>query len=181
MPADPNEAYGWEKLFTEFMAMFYQKDYGLDVRIARFHNVFGPFGTFDGGREKAPAAICRKVAKAKNQDILEIWGDGTQTRSFCYIDDCVRGVIALMKSDDAHGPLNIGTDRLVTINQMADIIIGISGTKITKQYLPNMPVGVMGRNADLTLVKAVLGWEPTVPLEEGLKATYKWIREQVLG
>ena len=178
MPADPNEAYGWEKLFTEQMALAYQKDYGLDVRIGRFHNIYGPFGTYDGGREKAPAAICRKVAKAKNQDVLEIWGDGNQTRSFCYIDDCVRAVIALMQSDYSK-PINIGTDRLVTINQMADIVIGISGKKITKQYLPNMPVGVMGRNADLTLVKQVLGWEPKVSLEEGLKATYKWIKEEL--
>jgi len=178
MPADPNEAYGWEKLFTEQMAMFYQKDYGLDVRIARFHNIYGPQGTYDGGREKAPAALCRKIAKAKNQDIIEIWGDGTATRSFCYIDDCVRGIMMLMDSEYSK-PLNIGSDRLVTIDALADIIIGISGKKITKTHLPAMPEGVKGRNADLTLVKQVLGWEPKVSLEEGLAITYKWIKEQV--
>lgn len=177
IPAVPNEMYGWEKLFTEQMAMSYEKDYGLPVRIARFHNIYGQ-GTYDGGREKAPAALCRKVAKAKNQDKLEIWGDGTATRSFCYIDDCVRGIIALMESD-YNKPLNIGSDRLITIDALADIIIGISGKKIEKVHLAGMPEGVKGRNADLTLVKQVLGWEPKVSLEEGLAITYKWIKEQI--
>ena len=179
IPAAPNEMYGWEKLFTEQMAMAYEKDYGLPVRIARFHNIYGR-GTYEGGREKAPAALCRKVAKAKNQDVLEIWGDGTATRSFCYIDDCVRGVIMLMKSE-YNKPINIGSDRLVTIDALADIIIGISGKKLTKTYLPAMPEGVKGRNADLTLVKQVLGWEPVVPLEVGLAETYKWIDKMVNG
>ncbi len=180
MPADPNEAYGWEKLFTEFMAMFYKKDYGLDTRIGRFHNIYGPYGTYDGGREKAPAALCRKVAKAKDGGSIEIWGDGLATRSFCYIDDCVRAVIALMESD-YDKPINIGTDRLVTIDALADIIIGISGKKLEKVHLPSMPEGVKGRNADLTLVREVLGWEPVVPLEVGLRLTYEWIMQQAQG
>ena len=176
-PADPDNFYGIEKIYTEKMCEAYQKDYGLPVRIARFHNIYG-CGTYDGGREKAPAALCRKIAKAKNQDVIEIWGDGTATRSFCYIDDCVRGVMMLMDSEYSE-PLNIGSDRLITIDGLADIIIGISGKNIAKLHSPAMPEGVKGRNADLTLVKQVLGWEPQVTLEEGLATTYKWIKEQV--
>jgi len=177
-PADPNEAYGWEKLFTEEMVKSYQMDYGLDVRIARYHNIYGPEGTYKGGKEKAPAAICRKVAEVSNPGKIVLWGDGTATRSFCYIDDCVRGTVALMESDRTK-PINIGSDRLVTVNELADIIINASGKQITKEYDTSKPVGVQGRNADLTLVKKVLGWEPQVSLEEGLANTYKWIEMMI--
>ncbi|HVP81193.1 MAG TPA: NAD-dependent epimerase/dehydratase family protein [Thermodesulfobacteriota bacterium] len=173
-PADPNEAYGWEKLFTEEMVKAYQKDHGLDIRITRYHNIYGPEGTYKGGKEKAPAALCRKVAEASNPGVIEIWGDGKATRSFCYIDDCLRGTIALMESD-YDKPLNIGSDRLVTVDELADIVTAISGKKLTKKYNIAAPEGVRGRNADLTLVKKVLGWEPKVSLEEGLGKTYRWI------
>lgn len=177
-PADPNEAYGWEKLFMEEMMKAYCRDYGLDIRIARYHNVYGPEGTYKGGREKAPAALCRKVATASNPGNIEIWGDGKTTRSFCYISDCVKGTIALMESDYDQ-PVNIGSDRLVTIDALADIIIKISGKKITKNYNLSMPQGVRGRNADLTLVKKVLGWGPEISLEKGLEKTYRWIEAQI--
>ena len=177
-PADPNEAYGWEKLFTEEMIRAYQKDYGLDVRIARYHNIYGPEGTYEGGKEKAPAALCRKIALASNPGTIEIWGDGKATRSFCYIDDCVKGTVALMDSD-YDKPLNIGSDRMVSVDELADIIIKISGKKITKTYDLSAPEGVKGRNADLTLVKEVLGWEPKVSLEDGLARTYEWISKRV--
>lgn len=173
-PADPNEAYGWEKLFSEQMVKAYQRDYGLDVRIARYHNIYGPEGTYKDGREKAPAALCRKVAEASNPGAIEIWGDGKATRSFCYIDDCVRGTIALMESDYRE-PVNIGSDRLVTIDELADIVIKISRKKLAKNYNPSAPEGVRGRNADLTLARKVFGWEPKVSLEEGLERTYRWI------
>jgi len=178
-PADPNEAYGWEKLFTEEMMKAYQKDYGLDIRIARYHNIYGPEGTYKGGREKAPAALCRKMAKASNPGTIEIWGDGKATRSFCYIDDCVRGTVALMESD-YDGPLNIGSDRLITIDELANIIIKASGKNITKTYNHSAPEGVKGRNADLTLVRKVLEWEPKVSLEKGLEKTYRWIEKMVV-
>ncbi len=177
-PAEPDSYYGWEKLFMEKMCEAYIRDCGLDVRIARYHNIYGPYGTWNGGREKAPAALCRKIAEAPNPGEIEIWGDGKQTRSFCYIDDCVRGTIMLMESD-YEKPLNIGSDRLVTIDELADIIINISGKKLTKKYDTSAPQGVRGRNADLTLVKKVLGWEPQVSLEEGVERTYRWIEEQV--
>ncbi len=177
-PADPNEPYGWEKLFTEIMVQSFQKDYKLDGRIARYHNIYGPEGTYKGGREKAPAALCRKVAEASNPGKIEIWGDGTATRSFCYIDDCVRGTVGLMESD-YDKPLNIGSDRLVSVDQLADIIIKASGKKIIKEHNLSAPVGVQGRNADLTLVKRVLKWEPKVSLEEGLAKTYRWISQMV--
>ncbi len=177
-PADPNEAYGWEKLFTEEMVKAYQKDYGLDVRIVRYHNIYGPEGTYKGGKEKAPAALCRKVAGASDPGVLTIWGDGTATRSFCYIDDCVRGTVMLMESD-YDKPINIGSDRLVSVDELADIIIKISGKKITKTYDLSEPEGVKGRNADLTLVKKVLGWEPQVSLEEGLERAFRWISMMV--
>lgn len=173
-PADPDNFYGWEKLYTEKMCEAYKKDYGLNVRIARYHNVYGTEGTYKGGREKAPAALCRKVAEASNPGTIEIWGDGKQTRSFCYIDDCLRGTIMLMESDYDQ-PLNIGSDRLVTIDELADLIAKISAKKIKKKYDLSAPQGVRGRNADLTLVKKVLGWEPRVSLEEGLGRAYKWI------
>jgi len=177
-PADPNEAYGWEKLFAEEMIMAYQTDYGLDARIARYHNIYGPQGTYKGGREKAPAALCRKVAEASDPGTITIWGDGKATRSFCYIDDCLRGTVALMESD-YDKPINIGSDRLVSVNELADIIIKISGKKITKTYDLSAPEGVKGRNADLTLVKRVLGWEPQISLEEGMARTYRWVKMMV--
>jgi len=177
-PADPDNFYGWEKLYTEKMCEAYKKDYGLDVRIVRYHNIYGPEGTYEGGREKAPAALCRKIAQISNPGTIDIWGDGEQTRSFCYIDDCLRGTIALMESDYDQ-PLNIGSDRLVSINGLADIIAKAAGKTITKQHDLSAPQGVRGRNADLTLVKKVLGWEPRVDLEEGLANTYHWIERML--
>jgi GDP-D-mannose 3', 5'-epimerase len=177
-PADPNEAYGWEKLFTEEMIKAYQIDCKLDARIARFHNIYGPEGTYKGGREKAPAALCRKVAEASNPGTIEIWGDGTATRSFCHVDDCVKGIVALMKSNYTK-PINIGSDRSVTIDELADIVIAISGKKIKKTHNTSAPEGVKGRNADLTLVKEKLKWEPKISLEEGLAKTYKWIGKMI--
>jgi GDP-D-mannose 3', 5'-epimerase len=178
-PAQPQDAYGWEKLLTERLCMHYYQDYGLDTRTVRFHNIFGPLGTWDGGREKAPAAMCRKVAYAKltGQPEVEIWGDGEQTRSFCYIDDCVVGLYKLMRSEYRE-PLNLGQDRLVTINQLADIVAHIAGIAITKQHVPG-PQGVRGRNSDNTRLRQVLQWEPEITLEEGLARTYLWIEEQV--
>ena len=178
IPAQPDTYYGWEKLFTEKLCEAFQKDYGLEVRIARYHNIYGPYGTYKGGREKAPAALCRKVAEASDPGEIVIWGDGKQTRSFLYIDDCIDATIKLMESD-YDKPVNIGSDRLVTIDELADIIIKISGKKIVKRYDLTKPQGVRGRNADLTLVKKVLGWEPKISLEEGLKRTYKWIEKMV--
>jgi len=178
IPADPDNFYGWEKLYTEKMCEAYQRDYGMDIRIVRYHNIYGPEGTYKGGREKAPAALCRKVAEASNPGTITIWGDGKQTRSFCYIDDCVKGTVLLMESD-YDKPINIGSERLVTIDQLADMIIKISGKTITKEYDLSAPQGVRGRNADITLARKVLGWEPKVSLEEGLARTYKWIEEQV--
>ena len=177
-PAEPNEAYGWEKLYTEEMIKAYQKDYGLDARVTRYHNIYGPEGTYKGGREKAPAALCRKVTEASNPGTITIWGDGKATRSFCYIDDCIKGTVALMESD-YDKPLNIGSDRLVSVDELADIITKISGKKMTKTYDLSAPEGVKGRNADLTLVKKVLGWEPRISLEEGLGKTYHWISQMV--
>jgi nucleoside-diphosphate-sugar epimerase len=177
-PADPDNFYGWEKLLTEKLCEAYRRDYGFDTRIARFHNIYGPYGTYKGGREKAPAALCRKVAEARNPGTISIWGDGKQTRSFCYVDDCVMGTYKLMQSDFTE-PLNIGSDRIVTVDQLADIIIKISGKKIKKSYEPNAPQGVRGRNADLTLMRKVLDWEPKICLEEGLSRTYKWVEGQV--
>ncbi len=178
-PAQPQDAYGWEKLITERLCMHYGEDYGIEVRAARFHNVFGPLGTWDGGREKVPAAMCRKVAVAKltSNPEVEIWGDGEQTRSFCYIDDCLEGIYRLMQSD--HGePLNLGQDRMVTINQLADIVADIAGFSIVKRHVEG-PQGVRGRNSDNTRLAEVLGWTPEVSLEEGLRRTYAWIEEQV--
>jgi len=177
-PADPDNFYGWEKLFTEKMLEAFKKDYNLDIRIARYHNIYGPEGTYKGGREKSPAALCRKVAEASDPGEIEIWGDGKQTRSYCYIDDCIEGTILLMESD-YDKPLNIGSDRLVTIDELADIIIKISGKKIKKKYNLSAPQGVRGRNADLTLLKKVLNWQPKVNLDEGLKKTYTWIKKQI--
>ncbi len=177
-PADPDNFYGWEKLYTEKLLEAFARDYKLDIRIARFHNIYGPEGTYDGGREKSPAAICRKVAAASNPGEIEIWGDGRQTRSYCYIDDCVRGILMLMESAYTK-PLNIGSDRGVSINELADIAIRISGKKVAKKYKLDAPQGVRGRNADLDLVKKTLKWRPEVSLEEGLRKTYLWIESQI--
>jgi nucleoside-diphosphate-sugar epimerase len=178
-PAQPQDAYGWEKLIVERLCTHYRDDFGIETRIVRFHNIFGPLGTWDGGREKAPAALCRKVALAKltaNPEV-EIWGDGEQTRSFCYIDDCVRGIYRLMRSDYGE-PLNLGQDRLVTINQLADMIAGIAGIEIVKKHVPG-PQGVRGRNSDNARLRQVLDWEPEISLEEGFARTYAWIEDQV--
>ena len=177
-PADPDNFYGWEKLFTEKMCEAYRRDHGLDIRIVRYHNVYGPEGTYKGGREKSPAALCRKVAETHNSGTITIWGDGKQTRSYCYIDDAVIGTVMVMESD-YDKPVNIGSDRLVTIDELADMIIKISNKNITKQYDLTAPQGVRGRNADLTLVRNKIGWEPKVSLEEGLEKTYKWIEMEV--
>ncbi|RME13062.1 MAG: NAD-dependent epimerase/dehydratase family protein [Ardenticatenia bacterium] len=178
-PADPEEGYGWEKLFMEKLCQYYYEDYGFKTYVARFHNIFGPLGTWEGGKEKAPAALCRKIAIAKltGNPEVEIWGDGEQTRSFCYVDDLVEGVYRLMQSD-YHQPLNIGQDRMVTINELADIIANIAGIEIVKKHVPG-PQGVRGRNSDNTRLREVLGWEPQISLEEGLARTYAWIEEQV--
>lgn len=178
-PAQPQDAYGWEKLIGEHLCRHYREDFGLETRVVRFHNIFGPLGTWEGGREKAPAALCRKIAYAKltGNPEVEIWGDGEQTRSFCYIDDCLTGIYKLMRSD-YHEPLNLGQDRMVTINQLADIIAEIAGIEIVKKHVPG-PQGVRGRNSDNTRLRQVLGWEPEISLEEGLARTYAWIEEQV--
>ena len=177
-PADPDNFYGWEKVFTEKLCEAYQRDHGLDIRIVRYHNVYGPEGTYKGGREKSPAALCRKVGEAHDPGTINIWGDGKQTRSYCYIDDAVKGTAMLMESD-YNKPINIGSDRLITIDKLADIIIKISGKTITKTYNLTAPQGVRGRNADITLTRNVLGWEPEITLEEGLEKTYKWIETKV--
>lgn len=177
-PAAPQDAYGWEKLFTEKLAEYYAADFDLDTRTVRFHNVFGPYGTWTGGREKAPAAICRKVAEASPGGSVEIWGDGLQTRSFCYIDDCVEGIYRLMESGHQE-PLNLGTDRMITINELAEIIIRVSGKQgLSLDHVPG-PQGVRGRNSDNTRLREVLDWEPLVSLEDGLESTYRWIEKQV--
>jgi nucleoside-diphosphate-sugar epimerase len=178
-PADPQGAYGWEKLVTERLYSHYHEDHGIETRIVRFHNIFGPLGSWDGGREKAPAALCRKIARAKlsNSNKIEIWGDGEQTRSFCYIDDCLTGIYKLMQSE-YRSPLNLGQDRLISINALADLIADIAGIDIIKKHVPG-PQGVRGRNSDNTRLREVLGWEPEITLEEGLARTYSWIEEQV--
>ena len=178
-PAQPQDAYGWEKLITERLCAHYREDYGLETRTVRFHNIFGPLGTWSGGREKVPAAVCRKVAIAKltGDPEIEIWGDGEQTRSFCYIDDCVDGIYRLMCSDYAE-PLNLGQDRLISINELADLVATAAGVRIAKRHVPG-PQGVRGRNSDNDRLRQVLGWEPQVSLEEGIARTYAWVEEQV--
>lgn len=178
-PAYPQDAYGWEKLISERLCMHYRDDYGMETRTVRFHNIFGELGTWEGGREKVPAALCRKIAVAKltGESEIEIWGDGEQTRSFCYIEDCVEGIYRLMRSDHSE-PLNLGQDRMVSINQLADIIAAIAGVNIAKRYVDG-PQGVRGRNSDNSLLRKVLGWEPAISLEEGLRRTYPWIEDQV--
>ncbi len=178
-PAQPQDAYGWEKLIAERLCTHYREEYGMETRIVRFHNIFGPLGTWDGGREKAPAAICRKVALAKltGASEIEIWGDGEQTRSFCFIDDCVTGIRKLMESDYPE-PLNLGQDRMVTINELVDMVARIAGVRVTKKHVPG-PQGVRGRNSDNTRLQKVLGWQPSISLENGLERTYAWIEDQV--
>jgi len=174
-PAQPQDAYGLEKLMTEELLMHYDADFGMECRIGRFHNIYGPFGTWKGGREKAPAAFCRKAITSKSE--FEMWGNGKQTRSFCYIDDCVEGILRLMVSDYKK-PLNIGSDEMVSMNEMADIVLGFKGEKIPVKHIPG-PEGVRGRNSDNTLIKQVLGWAPQTSLREGLKYTYDWINARV--
>ena len=178
-PAQPQDAYGWEKLIAERLCIHYQEELGIETRIVRLHNIFGPLGSWQGGREKSPAALCRKVATAKltGNPEVEIWGDGEQTRSFCYIDDCVEGIYRLMQSDYSE-PLNLGQDRLVTINQLLDMIADIAEIDVVKQHIPG-PQGVRGRNSDNSLLNQTLNWEPQVSLETGLQHTYTWIAEQV--
>jgi GDP-D-mannose 3',5'-epimerase len=179
-PAMPEDGYGWEKLFSERMCRHFSEDFGIVTRVARYHNVYGPHGTWDGGREKAPAAICRKVAEAKlsGSHEIEIWGDGEQTRSFTYIDDCVHGTQLLMWSD-VEEPLNVGSSEMVTINQLVDIVEEIADVKLRRRYNPAAPQGVRGRNSDNTLILERLGWEPSIPLRDGLANTYRWIYDQM--
>ena len=179
-PADPQDAYGWEKLVSEKLAQYYHSDYGMETRIVRFHNIYGPYGTYDGGREKAPAAMARKVAMAEPGSEIEVWGDGEQTRSFCHVDDCVEGIFRLMMSDFSE-PLNLGTDVLISINDLARMVIDISGKEgVRLRHVPG-PQGVRGRNSDNTRLRAVLGWEPGISLEDGMRETYRWIEKQVKG
>jgi nucleoside-diphosphate-sugar epimerase len=181
-PAMPEDGYGWEKLFSERMCRHFREDFGLETRIARYHNVYGPHGTYEGGREKAPAAICRKVIEAKlsGRHEIEIWGDGHQTRSFQYIDDCVQGTRMLMDSDFVE-PINMGSSELVSINQLVDIVEEIAGLKLERRYNLSAPKGVNGRNSDNTLIREVFGWEPSTRLRDGLELTYRWIYERMTG
>ena len=176
-PANPDSEYGWEKLFSERLYLSYARNYGLNVRVARFHNIFGPEGTWDGGKEKAPAALCRKVAQSDEGGVIEVWGDGLQTRSFLYIDECVEAVRRLVDSD-FEGPVNIGSEEMISINNLAKLIIDISGKNITLKNIDG-PTGVRGRNSDNALYKEKIGWEPTALLKEGISKTYGWIAEQV--
>ena len=177
-PAAPDSEYGWEKLFSERMYLSFARNYGLQVRIARFHNIFGPQGTWTGGREKAPAAVCRKVAETTDGGEIEIWGDGLQTRSFLYIDECLEGVRKLMDSEFT-GPVNIGSEEMVTINHLAEMVMEIAGKKLSIKHIKG-PLGVRGRNSDNALIKQKLGWAPSRPLKEGLTKTFQWINQQVL-
>ena len=181
-PALPEDGYGWEKLFSERMCRHFEEDFGLQSRVARYHNVYGPFGTYDGGREKAPAAICRKViqAKASGKHEIEIWGDGHQTRSFMYIDDCTRGTKAILESD-IREPINLGSSELVSINQLVDIVEDIAGIKLNRNYKLDAPKGVNGRNSDNTKILQYLGWEPSIRLRNGMAKTYEWIESQMLA
>jgi GDP-D-mannose 3', 5'-epimerase len=177
-PADAEDGYGWEKLYMERVCRHYREDFELETRIVRFHNIYGPLGTYDGGREKSPAAICRKVALAEDGGSIDVWGDGQQTRSYCYIDDCVEGIYRLMRSDYVD-PLNLGTDRLVSINELVDIVAGIAGKVIFKKYDLTKPQGVRGRNSNNERLRQVLSWEPSITLEEGIAKTYRWIESEL--
>jgi nucleoside-diphosphate-sugar epimerase len=176
-PANPDSEYGWEKLFSERLYAAFHRNYGIEARVARYHNIFGPEGTWKGGREKAPAALCRKVAETRDGGAIQIWGDGKQTRSFLYIDECVEGTLRLMRSDFA-GPVNIGSDEMVTIDELARMIIEISGKRLSIEHIPG-PLGVRGRNSDNKLIEERLGWAPSEPLKSGIAKTYAWIEEQV--
>ena len=180
-PAMPEDGYGWEKLFSERMCRHFREDFGLQTRVARYHNVYGPHGTWEGGREKAPAAICRKVihARTSGDDSIEIWGDGHQTRSFMYIDDCIKGSLAIARSDIID-PINLGSNELVTINQLVDIAEHIAGIRLKRSYKLDAPKGVNGRNSDNTRIKRALGWEPSIRLREGIEQTYRWIEGEYL-
>ncbi len=177
-PADAEDGYGWEKLYMERTCRHYREDFGLETRVVRFHNIFGPLGTYDGGREKSPAAICRKVALANDGGTIEVWGDGNQTRSYCYIDDCVEGIYRLMRSDYPE-PLNLGQDRLISINELVEMVANIAGKTIHREHNLSAPQGVRGRNSDNSRLRKVLGWEPQISLEEGMARTYRWIAEQL--
>jgi len=179
-PAMPEDGYGWEKLFSERMCRHYREDFGIATRSARYHNVYGPYGTYDGGREKAPAAICRKIIEAKmsGRHLIDIWGDGTQTRSFMYISDCLRGTLAITASDILE-PINLGSSELVTINQLVDIVEEIAGIKVKREYKLDAPKGVNGRNSDNTRIQQYLGWEPSVTLRDGMEQTYRWIYDEI--
>lgn len=178
-PAAPDSEYGWEKLFSERLYLAYQRNHGIQVRIARYHNIFGPQGTWTGGREKAPAAICRKVAEARNGGSIEIWGDGQQTRSFLYVDECVEGTTRLVRSNFS-GPVNIGSEEMVTIDNLVDIVCDVAGKKLEKIHIPG-PTGVRGRNSDNRLIAQKLGWEPSQPLRAGLELTYSWVETQLMS
>ena len=177
-PADPEPGYGWEKLFTEQLCKYYRQDFGFETRIVRFHNVYGPLGTYEGGKEKAPAAICRKVALIEDHGPIEVWGDGLQTRSFMFVPDCVEGLLRLMASDHRE-PLNLGTEEMVSVDGLVDMICDIAGKKLVKRHELDRPQGVRGRNSDNSRLRAVLGWEPTTPLREGLAVTYRWIENEL--
>lgn len=176
-PAAPDSEYGWEKLFGERLYLAFRRNHGLQTYIARYHNIFGPEGPWQGGKEKAPAALCRKVALARNGDAIDIWGDGEQTRSFLFIDECLEGTLRLIRSDFS-GPVNVGSEEMVTINQLVEMIADIAGKRIEKNYIPG-PQGVRGRNSDNRLIRSKLGWEPTARLHEGLEATYRWVEGQI--
>jgi GDP-D-mannose 3', 5'-epimerase len=177
-PADPEAGYGWEKLFTEELCRYYWQDYRFETRVVRFHNVYGPLGTYEGGKEKAPAAISRKVALARDGGDIDIWGDGEQTRSFMYVDDCVEGLLRLMSSDYRE-PLNLGSDRLITINELVEVIAQIAGKRLIRRHDLSKPQGVRGRNSDNRRLRQILGWEPSTSLEQGLTLTYQWIENEL--
>jgi len=179
-PAMPEDGYGWEKLFVERMCRHFSEDFELETRVARYHNVYGPHGTFDGGREKAPAAICRKVAEAviSGNQTIEIWGDGEQSRSFMYIDDCIEGSMRIMEGESRE-PVNLGSDELVTINQLVSLVEEIAGVELKREYLTDAPQGVRGRNSDNTMISEVYGWEPSISLREGMEKTYRWVYDEI--
>ena len=177
-PADPEEGYGWEKLYSEKLCQYYTEEGKLQTRVARFHNIYGPLGTYEGGREKAPAAISRKIALAGDEDTIEVWGDGLQTRSFTYVDDCVEGIYRIMQSDHWQ-PLNLGTDELITIDGLVDLVAKLANKSISKRHDTSKPQGVRGRNSDNSRLREVLGWEPSISLEEGLRRTYTWIESEL--
>ncbi len=177
-PADAEDGYGWEKLFAERLCRHYTEDYGLETRVVRLHNIFGPLGTFEGGCEKSPAAFCRKIAMAADNDSIEVWGDGKQTRSYCYIDDCVEGICRLMRSDYGE-PINLGQDRLISVDELVDMVAAVAEKSVKKEYAASKPQGVRGRNSDNSRLRNVLGWVPQTSLERGIEITYRWIREQL--